>query len=636
MSNEFLHVAVLEPERAPDTTCVVPPSVRYPKLFPAMCGVRMGDKGPYVGDVGVREDGIDIADAQALYPDEVTNDAWDKFEASHAEGYTVDEIRTLAVALFIFPTHVARARETIAGEIIREHCLRVLRASVRRANADTSSQLGVNEDVMEPGGRFSWGDQTAPETPEEAAAEKGHARWYNWDMGPTLRGAIAGMRMWGIQQARKTLANYKQLADRLDGRLPNVNAPWGADRNHPPEVMRVARSYATHHHELPEDPAEREAARGKLLVEQIPLLEAHFMHWRDGADDPEKLGPEAGKAYRRVVRMPNGKFMYRHWADGNGPRDEMYRHDMLVLAQLDEYLQAHEGRTSTEAEQTLLFKSLRASAESGEDFRVADSLDHKNLYLLRTIELVPIKLNSMMYEYACTLAYAYHAKAAQTTDPTERTAAFERAAFYEQEAQDLADCIHEYCLTNDDFCADYDFVRGKTEEGKALAGVFALGAGVFSRQRGQQMLDVVDERFFRDGGLVNTLYESDQQWDKNAWPIMQLESIDAAILYGRFDLAYKWAYTWLAANNKMFAKHHVLYEKSNPDHPGEPGGKGEYECVEDLLMTLGVDLALREMLPWLEQMTEQRVTEQQAAAPRRVSAQRKAATLGTTALSTAA
>jgi len=182
------------------------------------------------------------------------------------------------------------------------------------------------------------------------------------------------------------------------------------------------------------------------------------------------------------------------------------------------------------------------------------------------------------------------------------TAKFE---LYEQEARDIAECIHEYCLTDDGFCADYDFVNNVTQPGNSLAGVFALSAGVFSQERGSHMLDVIDQRFRRKGGLVNTLLKtSTEQWDNNAWPIMQLAAVDAAILYGRYDLAHEWTALWLRCNDIMYADPLIraLLEKSNPDKPGEAGNQGEYEVVRDLLMSLGTDAELRRMLPWLEEM----------------------------------
>ncbi len=540
-----------------------PPSERYGELYTAMCLAE------------VREDGIDIADLEARFPDKLVHAAWQSFKERNPEGYTPEDVKTLAEQLFIFPVRELRVRHVVEGETIEQHNMRIFRASVCYPELNTSSQIGVSKPGLEPGGRFS-------------IRKRGRGRIYNWDLWPTLRGAVMGMGEWGIEQTHNSLDNADELSRKLDGRVPNVNATWGAKRNQPNVQHRIARLLANYEGE-------------GTIRDYLPHLKRHYLHWREGADDPAKLDIEPGSAYRRVVRMPNGKFMFRHWDDGHGPRDEMLLQDLKTLASLEEAL----GRPATEKEQDILFMSLRANGEDGEDHKLVNSRNHHDLHFTHTIELAPIKINALQFECAAMLTHAYYEQALLATTPEDREAAIREAEFFAQDAQDLSDCIHEYSLTDDGFCADRDFVTNETLPGIALSGIFALGAGVFDWERGRAMLDVVDERFLEAGGLANTLlYDSTEQWDKNAWPIMQLEAIDAAIQYGRYDLALKWCKVWLASNDLMFAKYGVLYEKSDPLNPGEPGGAGEYACVEDLLMTLGVDMALRQLLPWLKEMAK--------------------------------
>ena len=528
---------------------------------------------------GVRPDGIDIADLEPLIPnDGLIMTAWDEFQKRHLDGYTTEEMKEFAETVFAFPVREHHTAEEVPeGETIDEHCMRILKGSVRHATKDTASQIALDEDVLEPGGRFG-------------VKKPGRGRLFNWDMLPTLRGAVAATREWGIAMTRSTLKNFGQMAVRLAGCVPNVNAKWGDRRSHPPVVARIARLLERH---------EGEGA----LDEFSPLLEMHYMYFREGANDTDKLGLEPGKTHRHLVRAKNGGIIYRHHDDGTGPRDEMWLEDMQTLDRLRKAL----GREPTEKERDLLFSSIRAGSESGEDYRLADTEDGKNFYRMRLSELAPIKLNALMYEYACTLAYKnYRAAERAEAAGDHETAAIARAKaiFFEKDAENLAECIHEYFLTKDGFCGDYDFKNDKKpERGVALAGVFALSAGVFSHKRGQEMLDFVDKTFLRPGGLVNTLYkDSDQQWDNNVWPIMQLDAIDAAILYGRWDLAHKWCELFVNNSELMFALHGVLYEKGDPDNPGQPGNQGEYECVPDLLMTICTYMALKRMLPWLKEM----------------------------------
>jgi alpha,alpha-trehalase len=347
------------------------------------------------------------------------------------------------------------------------------------------------------------------------------------------------------------------------------------------------------------------------------------MSWREGADDPNKLGLAPGSVYKNVFRLPNGGFGYRDHDAARGPRDEMRETDLDLLREwatirsgkaATEWATARSGQAPSEEEAMLLFDSLRVSAATGEDFREVDQVQagSDKFYTLRTAHLASIRLNALQYENACKLAYIYRQKAAialETAgdDLTEVLAATDKAIFFETEAANLQQNIQRYFKTKHGYCADYNFVTQKTQPGDALAGVFALGAGVFSQETGSAMLDEVEKRFGRPGGLVNTLAKnSKQQWDNNAWAIMQMEAVDAAVRYQRYDLALLWTKRWLASNDLMFEKYHVLYEKSNPDLPGEPGGAGEYDCVENLLMSLAVDLYLRDKLGRLETMAASR------------------------------
>ncbi len=557
------------------------PSERYPGLFEAMCGQR--PEGVLVE--GIRPDGIDIADLEPLIPnDDLIMTAWREFQACHPSGYATEELKDFAETVFTFPVREQHTPEEVpAGRTLEEHCIHVLKNSVRRPTKDTASQIGIDEEILEPGGRFG-------------IHQEGHGRLFYWDIFPTARGAIAAAGEWGISKVRSTLRAFGKLAVKLSGCIPNVNAKWGDRRSHPPVLPRIVRVLErSEGRKNPEDEG--------ALDEFLPLMEMHFMYFREGANDDDKLGQEPGSVYRHLVRAPNGGIIYRAHDDGKGPRDEMWLEDMKTLGRLKKAL----GRAPTQAEKDLLFDSIRAGAREAEDFRIADAGDRKNFHTMRLAELAPIKSNALMYEYACTLAFVnYRAaeRALAAGDIKTANAARTKAMFFEREAEQLSICIHEFFLTEDGFCGDYDFKNNeRPKKGVVLSGVFALSAGVFSYERGREMLDFIDETFLRPGGLVNTLYEeSDQQWDNNVWPIMQLDAIDAAILYGRYDLAYKWCRLFVTNSKMTFAKHKALFEKNDPNKRGEPGNQGEYDCVRDILMTICAYLAAKEMLPYLERM----------------------------------
>ena len=553
---------------------VISPSMRYPGLYEAMCLAE------------IREDGIDIADLEIRdgFTDEIIMENWRDLLAQPRTTMSEEvfnwTVRQFAEEHFIFPERGAgEAAVMPESESVHDYCLRVMHSSVRHPYRDTVSQIGVRHPVLEPGGRFG--------VPQE-----GMGRLFYWDSAPTLRGAVALDKEWGVARAHDTLRNFEELADRLGGCIPNVNATWAASRSQHPNLTEIVQLLV-----------ENDPAGEQNYITYLPLLEKHFNFWRDGADDG-RLGAQAGSTHRRVVRMENGSFMYRYWDDADGPREEMYLADLKTLYRLRREVRAKERRELTDYEVTRLFKSLRASAESGEDFRLADTSDKKNLHNLRTVERVSVKLNGQMYDYANMLAKAWEVKAAQAPPGSgEHDMAKQKVGFYKQEAANLKTCIETYCMSEDDYLADYDFVNQRTEPGQALAAIYALKAGVFDQKTAERLLEMTDRRFkLQDGsGLVNTRYfKSKEQWDANVWPIMQLAAIDAAMRYGRYDLAYGWAKRWLNSQDKMFKKFSRQWEKAAHRRPGHPGGAGEYACVENLLMTLGSDATARAMLPELK------------------------------------
>jgi neutral trehalase len=559
--------ALVSPQELAEAAIARPltPSQRWPGFFEALCLAE------------VRKDGIDIADMELRdgVADDDVHAAWKSFESGESPFSTIQE---LADNLVVFPVRAAvepRRRSDLSQS---EYSEMIMRRSARSAHRTVGTQIGVSELAMVPGGRFD-------------VHEEGRGRLFYWDSLWTLYGAVAALGEWGIARTKDTLKNFGELADKLKGNIPNVNATWAEDRSQPPVLGRMVRLLAK---------AEK---NDDVVLDYLELMEKHYAFWREGADDLTKLGKEQGSAYRRVVRMPNGKIMYRFYDDGPDRgrrfRDEMWLADKHVEEQLEQYLEQNLGRPLSDKEKKQLGRNLGAGAEHGEDFTGEDCDDYTNLYTIRTTEMISVKLNSLQYDNATMLAFGYYKKAEKAGSPAEKEEALTKAKFYEQEAADLAEGINEYCIAENGFCANYDFVNNKRRSGRSMTGVFALSSGIIPQEQGKKMLETMEELFLREGGFVNTLHDTDMQWDKNVWPLMQMEAIHAAIIYGRHDLALKWCLLTLKNNRLTYLADGLLWEKTHPDIPGKKGGRGEYACVEDLLMSHGVDMALRKMLPML-------------------------------------
>jgi neutral trehalase len=539
----------------------MPPSIRWPGVFRAMC------------EAEVRADGIDIADVK-LQPgvtDDVVKEAWQAYQEGLLGPITMSAFSEM---LFDFPVRTPVETVRRPELPLKDYSEDVMRRSTHVANLDVGSQIGVSKPIQSPGGRFD-------------VRKPGEGRLFFWDAWPTTQGGVT-MGEWGIEQLSNTLDNFTELAGKLDGCVPNVNATW-AIRPQPNVLGRLIRQEA------------RLKGTNRISDERLALLEVHLGYLDRGSDDLGNLGTEPGSDYRFTVRMPNGKIMYRFYDEGPDQgrewRDEMVLTDLQVKRQRERQL----GRELTPKESKWLSINLGTGAGGGEDYSPDECADFSTLATIRSAELVSVKQNALMCDTFNLLAFEYGQRAEDESYGLAQRQQFRaKAALNEIRGFDLTECINEYCIGETGIPANYDFVNGKTLPGMSLTGVFALSSGVVPINRGRQMLHNIDRRFVFEGGAKNTLWKTEEpfNWD-NAWPIMECELVDAAIQYGELELALKWCDTFLERDEAAYEKWGCLYEKYDPFNKGEPGGGGEYKCVRDLLMSHGAHLKLRALRPRL-------------------------------------
>lgn len=119
----------------------------------------------------------------------------------------------------------------------------------------------------------------------------------------------------------------------------------------------------------------------------LAALEKEYGYWMDGAS---ALAP--GQAFRRVVRLADGSLLNRYWDDQPEPRPESYREDVLTATGV------------APADRGALYRNIRATAESGWDFSSRWMRDRHDLTTLETVDLVPVDLNSILFETERTIA----------------------------------------------------------------------------------------------------------------------------------------------------------------------------------------------------------------------------------------
>lgn len=202
---------------------------------------------------------------------------------------------------------------------------------------------------------------------------------YYWDSYFTMLGLAAS----GRHDLMRAMAdNFAYLIDTY-GLVPNGTRTYYLTRSQPPVFSLMTTLFEGHVTDA---------------CAYLPQLKREYAFWMDGA---EHLRP--GGAYRRVVRLPDGAVLNRYWDDRAHPREEAYLEDVETARR--------SGRPHH-----IVFRDLRAAAESGWDFssRWCDAQPDatagysqapaSDLATIRTTCILPIDLNALLWHAEIRLA----------------------------------------------------------------------------------------------------------------------------------------------------------------------------------------------------------------------------------------
>ena len=439
-----------------------------------------------------------FADCIPNYPPEAILTSYEK--ARQRNDFT---LKAFVLQQFTLPTKSASGYTSRVGQSASQHITDLWPVLTRPATPrskpgeQAGSLIPLPNPYVVPGGRFG--------------------EIYYWDSYFTMLGLRASGKTALI---RNMVDNFAYLI-RTFGFIPNGNRTYFLSRSQPPFFSFMVNLLT-------------EIQGRRALLTYLPELQQEYDFWMDGKDRLTTQQP----AYRRVVQLAEGVYMNRYYDDQSTPRPESYREDVQLVR-----------HTRNPA---VLYRHLRAAAESGWDFSSRWFRDGKNLRTIHTTDFVPVDLNTLLVNLEQTLADGYRLKGDLTRSKT-----------YEQLAQQRRIAIQRYCWNpKSGFFFDYDFVSRKPSLVYTLAGVYPLFVKIATSAQAVTVARKVEQSFLKPGGLTATLQTTGQQWDApNGWAPLQWIAIQGLRTYRQVPLANKVKTHWVAENLRVYKASGKMVEK---------------------------------------------------------------------------
>ncbi len=439
-------------------------------------------------------------------------------------------------ANFTMPAAAASDFRTAPGEEVRAHVDRLWPDLTRmpRETQGYDSLLPLATRFVVPGGRYR--------------------ELYYWDSYFTM----VGLQVSGRDDLVSDMVeNFADLIDRF-GHIPNGTRTYYLSRSQPPFFAAMV-----------ELQAERVGIRA--LLRRLPQLEREYAFWMEGS---ESLAP--GAAHRRVVRLADGTLLNRYWDDLAIPRDESYLEDLETARE--------SGRPATQ-----VYRDLRAAAESGWDFGSRWLADGKTLASIRTTEIAPVDLNSLLYRLEVVIARG--CKAASRPDCVKNM-----TAKAQQRRRAVVRLMWDEQLGA---FVDYEWRTGKRSKQLTAAAAYPLYFELADKRQSARVAQAIRDTLLMPHGLGTTTERTGQQWDlPNGWAPLHWVAIEGLRRNGEAELAETLAARWVAENVRLYCNTGKLVEKYNVVEAGAGAG-GEYPVQDGFGWTNAVLVKLLAIYPKL-------------------------------------
>ncbi len=396
---------------------------------------------------------------------------------------------------------------------------------------EASSAIPLKHPYFVPGGRFR--------------------EIYYWDSFFTLLGVVEdGL----INEAVQVLDNFADLVRRF-GRIPNGTRTYYLSRSQPPVLYLIVQLLS------------QKGAIDPSAYLDVLIREHAF--WMEGAASLKE-----GMASARVVKLPDGAVLNRHWDDIAAPRDESFVEDVTVAR--------HTKRAKEE-----VYRDLRAAAESGWDFSSRWMSDPADLGTIQTTSIIPVDLNSFLW--GLETAIADICRGSRDSVGAERYAAMANArkASIDQWLWDIQAACY----------GDLNWRTLSSTRCQSAAAVTPLFVGLADPEKAACTDAFVRSYLLRGGGVVTTGVGSGQQWDAPyGWAPFQWMSAIGLARYGYQSTAKTIAERWVKLVSDVYYSTGLFFEKYDVEKLGSGGG-GEYSVQQGFGWTNGVTQAL---LKWLQ------------------------------------
>jgi len=502
------------------------PAVRPSSYDPAH------DIGSLFSDVqlsGILPDSKEFVDARPKSEARVIEARYDS--ARRTTGFV---LRAFVEQNFILPQPAGDGYHTVASQTMVQHINALWPVLTRTPDSvdARSSLIPLPGPYVVPGGRFR--------------------EIYYWDSYFTMQGLVQSGR---TDLVKEMLDNFAHLI-RTIGHIPNGNRTYYLSRSQPPYFAAMVGLYAR-------------ATDTAQALRYLDAMEQEYAFWMDGADT---LPP--GHAFRRVVRLSDSVVLNRYWDDSDEPRPESYRPDVEL------------GQTLPESLRARFYRNTRATAESGWDFSSRWMRNPKDLRTLETTDLIPVDLNSLLYNTERTIAAFAFVRNGRGDDTLFRR--------FKQRADTRQRAILAMYDAKAGFFFDRRWRTGElVTDRPTLAAAEPLYFGIATDEQGKRVAARLAGEFLKPGGFVTTTFVTGQQWDApNGWPPLEWVTIEGVRRYGRADLADMAASRWLALLQRTYRETGRMMEKYDVVNKNKKAGGGEYPTQDGFGWTNGVALAL--------------------------------------------